>query len=263
MLWKLYSWNVNGLRAITKRNQLKPFIDLVRPNVLCMQEVKIDDARRTQETFDFAGYIEYFNSAKRPGYSGTAVLVKEGYEQPKVTNGLSLKGSEEFDDEGRVQTLEFSKFFLLNVYFPNSRPDLERIDFKIEFDELLLKHVKKLDKGKPVIITGDFNVAHNEIDLARPKENEGKHGYHPRERAWFSKLLKAGFVDSYRALHPDTVKYSWWSTRFGQKARLNNVGWRIDYFTLSSRLAKNIKKAEIHDQVMGSDHCPVSLTLEI
>ena len=263
MTVKLFSWNVNGLRAIVKRNQLKPFIDLVKPDVLCLQEVKIDDVRRAEVSFDFAGYTEYFNSAKRPGYSGTATLVKEGREQPKVTNGLNVKGSEEFDSEGRVQTLEFRKFFLLNVYFPNSREDLSRVDFKIEFNELLHKHIKKLDKIKPVIITGDYNVAHNEIDLARPKENDGKHGFHPRERAWFTKHLEAGFADSFRQMHPKEIKYSWWSTRFGQAARIKNVGWRIDYFTLSSRLAKSIKKAEIHDQVLGSDHAPVSLDIEI
>src|SRR3989338_873356 len=257
MIWKLASWNINGLRAIQKKNLFWPFALKFKPDVICLQEVKIDDAARAKLTFDWPLYREYFNSAKRPGYSGTAAIVKEKLDQPSVVNGLGK------DEEGRVQTLEFEKFYLTNAYFPNSREDLSRIDFKIEFDELLLRHIKKLDKKKPVILTGDYNVAHQPIDLARPKENEGKHGYHPREREWFGKLLKAGFVDTFRYLHQTKVKYSWWRTRFGQKARINNVGWRIDYFCVSKRLAKHIKKAEILDQVTGSDHCPVTLEIGI
>ena len=263
MIWRLASWNINGLRAITKRGDLLAFLKSHKPDVLCLQEVKIDDAARAQENFDFPNYTEYFNSAKRPGYSGTATLVSTPRAAlgVKVANGLNVKGSEEFDNEGRVQTLEFEKFYLLNVYFPNSREDLSRIDFKIEFDELLLKHVLKLDKKKPVIITGDYNVAHNEIDLARPKENDGEHGFHPRERTWFTKLLDAGFVDTFRHQHPHKVQYSWWTMRAGARAR--NVGWRIDYFVVSKRFASKIKSAEIHDKVLGSDHAPVSLEIDL
>ncbi len=259
----LASWNVNGLRAITKRGDFAPFLTKYKPDVLCLQEVKIDDATRAKTTFDFPKYTEYWNSAKRPGYSGTATLVSEKLAQPKVTAGLGGESNQEYDSEGRAQTLEFDTFYLVNAYFPNSREDLSRIDFKQDFNNAILKHIKQLDKKKPVILTGDYNVAHEPIDLARPKENEGKHGYHPTERAWFDKLLKEGFVDTYRSLHPTTVKYSWWSTRFGQKARINNVGWRIDYFCVSKRLASKIKRAEILDSVMGSDHCPVSIEMEI
>jgi len=258
MRWKLVSWNINGLRAITRKNLFWPFVESEKPDVICLQEVKIDDAKRAQENFDFPNYREYFNSAKRPGYSGTAVLVRDKLEIPRLNLGI---GDKRFDQEGRVQTFEFDKFYLVNAYFPNSREDLSRIDFKIDFNNLLLKHIKKLDKKKPVIITGDYNVAHNPIDLARPKQNEGEHGYHPRERDWMTKLLDSGFVDTFRDKHPDVIKYSWWSQMFG--ARKRNVGWRIDYFVVSKRMATKIKKAEIQDQVTGSDHCPVTLEIEI
>ena len=162
-----------------------------------------------------------------------------------------------------MQTLEFEKFYFVNAYFPNSREDLSRIDFKSDFNDAMLKHLKKLNKKKPVILTGDYNVAYEPIDLARPEANEGKHGYHPRERQWMARLLEAGFVDTFRHLHPKEVKYSWWSTRFGTKARENNVGWRIDYFVVSKRLASHIKSAQILDQVLGSDHAPVTLEVDL
>src|SRR3989344_1270349 len=272
MIWKFASWNVNGLRAITRKGLLQPFLKSTKVDILCLQEVKIDDARRAKENFDFPNYREYFNCAKKPGYSGTATLVSEKLTQPKIMNGLNVRParpdshsggrSEEFDSEGRVQTLEFEKFFLVNAYFPNSREDLSRLDFKIDFNNLLLKHIKKLDKKKPVILTGDYNVAHQEMDLARPKENEGKHGYHPRERQWMSKLLDAGFIDTFRYLHPDKAQYSWWATRFGKSIRERNIGWRIYYFVVSKRLASRIKSANILDQALGSDHCPVSLAID-
>jgi exodeoxyribonuclease-3 len=160
-----------------------------------------------------------------------------------------------------VQTLEFPKFYLVNAYFPNTRHDLSRLDFKIDFNNKILAFIKKLDKKKPVILTGDYNVAHEEIDLARPKDNQENPGFHPRERASMSKYLDAGFVDTFRYLHPTKVQYTWWSMRFG--ARKRNVGWRIDYFCVSKRLASKIKRAEIHDSVMGSDHCPVSIEIDI
>ena len=254
---------MNGLRAVTRKNLFQPFIDSHKPTVLGLQEVKIDDATRAKTAFDFPSYKEYFNGAKRPGYSGTATLVNEKLEQPKVTSGLGGSAAKLFDEEGRVQTLEFEKFYFVNAYFPNSREDLSRIDFKSDFNEAMLKHLKKLDKKKPVILTGDYNVAHEPIDLARPKENEGKHGYHPRERQWMSRLLEAGFIDTFRHLRPTEVKYSWWSTRFGAKARENNVGWRIDYFVVSQKLVSRIKSAQILDQVQGSDHAPVTLEIEL
>ncbi len=275
---KLASWNVNGLRAVMKKDALQPFLTKYKPDILGLQEIKIDADMLEKEKLIFPGYTAYYNSAKRPGYSGTAVLVKDvkltprgdlGVRIVRYFDGLHVKGSEEFDNEGRVQTLEFSKFYFVNVYFPNSREDLSRIDFKSDFNKLVLKHIQKLEQGsakqagKPVILTGDYNVAHNEIDLARPKENEGKHGYHPSERQWMTRLLEAGYIDTFRILHPNLIKYSWWSTRFGQKARTNNVGWRIDYFCVSKNLFSKVTKADILDKTVGSDHAPVTLELEV
>lgn len=252
---KIYSWNVNGIRAIVK----KGFIDFLKkeqPDILCLQEVKISDDKKEQANFDFVGYEEFWHSAKRPGYSGTLMLIKEGLKILGKSNGLGL---EKFDSEGRVQILELPKFYLLNVYFPNSNDQLSRLPYKLEFNEALLKKIKNLEKKKPVILTGDYNVAHQEIDLTRPKANEGSAGFTEAERAWMTKFLKQGFVDSFRYLHPETIKYSWWSFRAGARAR--NVGWRIDYFCLSKKLAKNIKKADILDKIQGSDHAPVVLEL--
>ena len=252
---KLISWNVNGIRAAVK-NGFTDFLRTEKPDILCLQEVKISDLAREKETFDFQNYTEYWNSAQKPGYAGTAILVSEKLAQPTVINGL---GKAEYDDEGRVQTAEFEKFYLVNTYFPNTRHDLSRLDFKLKFNDALLSHIKKLEKNKPVILTGDLNVAHEEIDLANPKENEGNPGFHPEERKWMTKFLNAGFVDTYRFLYPKKAQYSWWSYRFG--ARRRNIGWRIDYFCISETLKKSLKQAEILDNVMGSDHCPVTITL--
>lgn len=251
----LISWNVNGIRAAVK-NGFVDFLKTEKPDVLCLQEVKISDSARDKEVFDFQNYTEYWNSAQKPGYAGTAILVSEKLTQPTIVNGL---GKPEFDAEGRVQTAEFEKFYLLNIYFPNTRHDLSRLDFKLDFDNAILQHVKKLEKTKPVIITGDFNVAHEEIDLTNPKENDGNAGFHPEERKWMTKFLKAGFIDTFRFLNPKKVQYSWWSYRFG--ARRRNIGWRIDYFCISDKLKKQLKQAEILDKVKGSDHCPVRLTI--
>lgn len=253
---KLISWNVNGIRAVAKKG-LAAFLLEEKPDVLCIQEVKISDATRALTEFDFASYKEYFNSAKRPGYSGTAILVKEGNKEfIGVKNGL---GIEKFDDEGRVQIAEFKKYYLVNIYFPNSNHELSRLGYKIEFNEALLKYLKKLEKTKPVVVTGDYNVAHEEIDLARPKENVGSAGFTPEERAWMTKFIESGFVDSFRYLNGDKIQYSWWSYRGG--ARYRNVGWRIDYFCVSDKLKKSLKKAYILDKVTGSDHAPVGLEI--
>ena len=252
---KLISWNVNGIRAAVK-NGFVGFLKTEKPDVLCLQEVKISDSARDKEAFDFKNYAEYWNSAQRPGYAGTAILVSEKLAQPKVTNGL---GKPEYDSEGRVQTAEFNKFYLVNTYFPHTRHDLSRLDFKIKFDDALLSHLKKLEKKKPVILTGDLNVAHEEIDLANPKENDGNPGFHPDERKWMTKFLKAGFIDTYRFLYPKKVQYSWWSYKF--HARERNIGWRIDYFCISEALKKSLKQAEILDKVKGSDHCPVMIKI--
>lgn len=253
---KLISWNVNGIRAVAKKG-LAAFLLAEKPDILCIQEVKISDSARAQTEFDFSVYKEYFNSAKRPGYSGTAILVKEGFKDfIGVKNGIGIN---KFDDEGRVQVIELKKYYLVNVYFPNSNSELSRLDYKLEFNNELLKHLKKLEKNKPVIVTGDYNVAHEEIDLARPKENVSSPGFTPEERAWMTKFINSGFIDSFRYLNGDKVQYSWWSYRGG--ARERNVGWRIDYFCVSDKLKKHLKKAYILDKITGSDHAPVGLEL--
>ena len=272
---KLASWNVNGLRAVNRKGAFVPFLNKYKPDVLCLQEIKIDATARKEFSaqggpasgWDFPNYTEYYYHAEKKGYSGTATFVKESLGASgaklgaRITNGLGALGAKLYDEEGRVQTLEFPKFYLVNAYFPNTRHDLSRLDFKGDFNNKILAYVKKLDKEKPVILTGDYNVAHKDIDLARPKDNVGNPGFHPDECAWMTKFLESGFVDTFRHLHPTKVQYSWWSQRFGARAR--NVGWRIDYFCLSKCLTPKIKKAEILDQVMGSDHCPVTLEVEI
>jgi exodeoxyribonuclease-3 len=252
---KIISWNVNGMRAVV-RNGFTDFLKTAKPDVICLQEIKIDDARRAQAKFDFPNYIEYWNPAQKPGYSGTAVLTKQ---QPlTVIQGI---GIEKFDAEGRVQTLEFKHFYLINTYFPNTRHDLSRLDFKAEFNKAVLAHVKKLEKTKPVIITGDFNVAREEIDLAHPESNHQNAGFTDLERDWGRKYLTQGLVDTFRHFYPDKVQYSWWSYRFN--ARVKNMGWRIDYFLVSKSLVKKVDKAYILDQVSGSDHCPIGIDLKM
>lgn len=257
---KLISWNVNGVRAAIKKGFLE-FLKDEKPDILCLQEIKISKDDITKTDFDFEGYKEFWCPAKKPGYSGTAILIKEsllGKEFAKIEIKTGL-GVDEFDDEGRTQILETPDFYLINAYFPNSRADLSRLDYKIEFNELMWKMAEKLEKTKPVIITGDFNVAHNEIDLARPKQNEGESGFTPEERASFSDLLKLGFIDTFRSLNPDKIQYSWWSFRAG--ARIRNVGWRIDYFCVSAKLNKTLKKAYILDKITASDHAPIGLEI--
>jgi exodeoxyribonuclease-3 len=254
---KIISWNINGIRAVAKHG-FKDFLNSEKPDILCLQEIKISDATTKLTEFDFPEYKEYFNCAKRPGYSGTAILVREDLLKNKwpLTHGLGIP---KFDDEGRVQTLETEKFYLINVYFPNSNHELSRLNYKLEFNEALLKYLKKIEKKKPLIITGDYNVAHEEIDLARPKENAGSAGFTVEERAWMNKFIKAGFVDSFRELNGQKVQYSWWSFRAGARAR--NVGWRIDYFCVSAKLRKSLKKAYILDKISGSDHAPIGVEL--
>jgi exodeoxyribonuclease-3 len=251
---KLISWNVNGLRAIVKKG-FGDFLASEKPDLLGLQEIKINDEARLKETFDFQNYQEYWHPAQRPGYSGTAILAKDSV---VVKNGF---GPLEFDQEGRVQIAELAKFYFVNVYFPNANHELSRLSYKTDFNEALLKYLKKLEKTKPVVVCGDFNVAHQEIDLARPKENVGEPGFTKEERAWADKLVKADFVDTYRHLHPDKVEYSWWSYRAG--ARDRNVGWRIDYFWVSKKLAPKIKRAWIMTDTYGSDHAPVGLEIDI
>lgn len=251
---KIISWNINGIRAVLK----KGFIDFLKkekPDIICLQEIKIDDNTRSDLKLEFTGYQSFWHGAQRPGYSGTAMLVKNGLDY-KVKNGF---GFLDYDKEGRVQILEFEQAYLLNVYFPNANQELSRLPYRLAFNDELLKFIQKLEKKKPVIITGDFNVAHQEIDLARPKSNVGRAGFTKEERSWFSKLLDAGYLDSFRLLNSDKIQYSWWS--FRAAARVRNVGWRIDYFVISAKLRKKISKAFILDQVQGSDHAPVGIEL--
>lgn len=248
---KIYSWNVNGIRAAV-RNGLLDWVKKAKPDILCLQEIKAKEEDFPKEIFEL-GYHVYICSAEKKGYAGVAVLTKE--EPKKVVNKI---GKKEFDSEGRFLLLEFDKFYLFNTYFPNSQRELVRLNFKMKFNEYYLKFVEKL-KGKPVLLTGDFNVAHNDIDLANPKQNEKNAGFTKEEREFIDKLESKGWVDIFRKKHPETVKYSWWTYRFN--ARKRNIGWRIDYFFIKEKYLKKIKKAEVHDDVNGSDHCPVSVEL--
>ena len=249
---KLISWNVNGLRACMNKG-FKDFMDSVDADIFCVQETKM---QREQATFVFDGYEEYWNSAEKKGYSGTAVFSKT--KPLSVSYGL---GIEEHDKEGRVITAEFQDFYLVNVYTPNAQRGLERLDYRMVWEDVFRRYVKALDEKKPVIICGDLNVAHNEIDLKNFKTNVGNAGFTYEERGKMTELLASGFVDSFRYLYPDkTGAYSWWSYMF--KAREKNAGWRIDYFIVSKKLADRIEDAVIYPEVMGSDHCPVGLLLK-
>ncbi|MCK4386533.1 MAG: exodeoxyribonuclease III [Candidatus Pacebacteria bacterium] len=257
---KIYSWNINGLRAILKKPDFANFLKQEKPDILCLQEIKISEEARQKENIDFKkfGYAAYWNSADRPGYSGTLTLIKNNLEAklPSQENGV---GVEKFDSEGRVQTLEFPDFFLVNTYFPHSTHELSRLDYKMEFDRELREYIKKLNKQKPVIVGGDFNVAHQKIDLARPKDNVGNPGFTDEERDWMTKFLNSGFTDTYRALHPNKIQYSWWSYR--AFCRDKDIGWRLDYFCVPDNFLSRVKSAQIHDDIFGSDHCPVSIEI--
>ena len=254
---KIISWNVNGIRAIAKKG-LVDFLNQEKPDIFCVQEVKISSSARLSAELDFPGYREYWNSAERPGYSGTAVFIKDSLNEPLTVN--SGFKNPLYDNEGRVQTVELKNYFLLNIYFPNANSELTRLDYKLNFNKELLKYLKKLEKKKPVIITGDYNVAHQEIDLARPKENVGSPGFTKEERAWMDSFIANGFVDTFRFLNGNKIQYSWWSYR--SFARERNVGWRIDYFCVSAKLKKRLKKAYILDKIKGSDHAPVVLEID-
>ena len=249
---KLYSWNVNGLRACMTKG-FAEFLQEAAPDIICLQETKM---QREQADFVFPGYEEYWNSAERKGYSGTAVFTK--VKPLTVTYGL---GQEEHDKEGRVITLEFESFYLVTVYTPNSKDGLARLDYRMVWEDVFRAYLQELDAKKPVVVCGDLNVAAEEIDLKNPKTNRKNAGFTDEERAKFRELKAAGFTDSFRYLHPEVVKYSWWSYRF--KAREKNAGWRIDYFVVSDRIAAKLQSAEIHNEVFGSDHCPVSVELDV
>ncbi len=249
---KFISWNVNGIRAILK----KDFLDSLKSldaDAIGLQETKVSAG---QVEVELPGYFQYWNYSVRKGYSGTALFVKE--EPLKVTYGI---GVEEHDQEGRVITAEYPDYYLITVYVPNSGEELARLDYRMTWEDAFLNYVNELDKHKPVIYCGDLNVAHNPIDLKNPTTNHHNAGFTDEERNKFTQVLSKGYLDTFRMLYPETVKYSWWSYRFN--ARANNAGWRIDYFITSGRLKDKVKDAKIHNEITGSDHCPVELDLEI
>ncbi|EAD5682365.1 exodeoxyribonuclease III [Listeria innocua] len=250
---KLISWNVNGLRAAVKKGFLEYFEE-VDADIFCLQETKLQEG---QIELDLPAYKDYWNYAVKKGYSGTAIFTK--VEPLSVQYGL---GVPEHDTEGRVITLEFEDFYMVTVYTPNSQAELKRLDYRMTFEDAILEYVKNLDKTKPVVLCGDLNVAHEEIDLKNPKTNRKNAGFSDEERAKFSAFLDAGFIDSFRYFYPDlTDAYSWWSYRMNARAR--NTGWRIDYFVVSERLKDKLVDAKIHVDVLGSDHCPVELELNL
>ncbi len=249
---RLLSWNVNGIRATLKKGGIETMINQFDPDIICFQETK---AHPEQVDHSYTNYHHYWNSAEKKGYSGTAVFTK--HKPIDVMLGLD---SPDDDKEGRVITCEFPKAFLVNVYTPNTKPDLSRLDYRFKvWDVIFLEHLKKLEKKKPVIFCGDLNVAHKEIDLARPKENEGEHGFTIEERQGFDNFLNAGFIDTFRHFSNAPHQYSWWTYRMF--ARKKNVGWRIDYFLVSQALRDALQGASIEPSIEGSDHCPVTLTL--
>lgn len=262
---KIYSWNVNGIRAVIKKGAFQSFMQAHQPDILCLQETK---AERGQIEIDLPGYHEYWNSAVKKGYSGTAIFAKK--EPLSVVNGFPKEFAKRFKfadelqrdsaEEGRVITAEFDKFFVVTVYTPNAKDDLSRLPLRHKhWDPAFLAYCKQLEKKKPVIFCGDLNVAHTELDLANPRPNRGKKGFTDEEREGFQNFIDAGFVDTFRIFTQGNGHYSWWSVFSGARAR--NVGWRIDYVLVSAALRKSVKAAQIHADVMGSDHCPVSITL--
>lgn len=250
---KLISWNVNGIRAILNKGFAEWFA-LEQPDVLCLQEIKAKP-EQVELPLEFAGYHQFWNPAMKPGYSGTLILTKEI--PHSVVNGI---GIDEHDNEGRVITAEYSNFYLVTVYTPNAQHGLTRLDYRLSWDRDFLAYINHLEQLKPVIFCGDLNVAHQEIDLARPKDNHKNPGFSPQERASFDQIIAADYIDTFRYFYPETKEaYSWWSYRAG--ARERNIGWRIDYFCVSNKLTESLKKAWIMPEVIGSDHCPVALEI--
>ncbi len=267
---KIYSWNVNGIRAVQKKGLLEPFIQKHQPDVLCIQETKAQPEQVETEMAElYEEYDQYWHSAEKKGYSGTAIFTK--HEPDEVISGLpedivqKYALSDDYGDtakEGRVMVAEFEPFYISTVYTPNAKDDLSRIPMRQQWDPAYLEYMTRLQSEKPVIFCGDFNVAHKEIDLARPKPNVGKKGFTDEERSGFDAMIEKGFVDTLRHFHPDTPDlYTWWS-HFGG-ARERNVGWRIDYVMASEELIPIVQKAQIHPEALGSDHCPVSIELSI
>ena len=253
---KLVSWNVNGLRAVINKG-FKDFFKEIDADIFCMQETKMQENQLDDNIKEiFKGYNAYWNSAEKKGYSGTAIMTKS-----KPLNVKYGIGIEEHDKEGRVITLEFDKFYMVNCYTPNSKRELERLDYRMVWEDAFRNYLLELNKKKPVIVCGDLNVAHKEIDLKNPKTNRKNAGFTDEEREKMTELLNAGFTDTFRYLYPDkTDTYTWWSYMF--KAREKNAGWRIDYFIVSNSIKDKIKESYIYSEVMGSDHCPVGLDID-
>ena len=262
---KIYSWNMNGIRAVVRKGELQPFLDKHQPDVLCIQETK---ANQDQIVLDVPDYEEYWCSAEKKGYSGTAIFTK--HSPLEVVNGLpadicaKYELADSYGDttkEGRVIVAEFEAFYVATVYTPNAKDDLSRIPMRKQWDPAFLTYMKRLEESKPVIFCGDFNVAHTELDLARPKENKGKKGFTLEERSAFDAMIEEGFIDTFRMFNKEDGNYTWWSN-FGN-ARERNIGWRIDYVMASHSIAPLVKSARIHADVHGSDHCPVSVDINL
>lgn len=247
---RFISWNVNSLRNCMKKGFYE-FLVETDADIFAVQETKMQEE---QKTFDFPGYHEYWFSAIKKGYSGTLILTKK--EPLSVSYGID---NEKYMDEGRIITLEFEDFYFVTVYTPNSQSELQRLDYRMEFEDEFRHYLTRLDKIKPVVLCGDLNVAHQEIDIKNPKYNKRSAGFTIEERTKFTMLLNSGFVDTFRYLYPEEIKYTWWSYMFQSRAR--NIGWRIDYFVISERLKDKLKESFIYDQVMGSDHCPVGIDI--
>ena len=249
------TWNVNGFRAILRKNALD-WTTSEKPDVLCLQEIKVKPEQLSEDELKLNDYKAVWNPAERPGYSGTAVF----YQKEPLNVELGL-GNEEFDNEGRVVRFKYPFFTLFNIYFPNGGQENKRVPYKLDFYEYLLGLINEMHKnGESVIITGDFNTAHKEIDLANPKANEKNTGFLPEERVWIDRYLENGLVDIYRKLNPKKVAYTWWTYRMNARAR--NIGWRLDYFLISESLVDRVEKLVVLDEIMGSDHCPVSLYIK-
>ncbi|MCR1933211.1 exodeoxyribonuclease III [Clostridium tepidum] len=252
---RIYSWNVNGLRAIAKKNFLE-WIGDENPDILCIQETKLQENQLEDNIKNIEGYYSYFSFAQKKGYSGVATYTKE--KPISVKYGI---GIEKFDSEGRILITEFKDITLFNIYFPNGQRDEERLQYKLDFYEALFNYCDELVKqGKNLVICGDYNTAHNEIDIKNPKANEKTSGFLRIERDWLDKIIERGYTDTFRNMNPDKIKYSWWSYRF--KARERNAGWRIDYHFVSNNLLNRVKNTAILNDVYGSDHCPIMLELD-